>query len=225
MINFEKMSPRGFGLFCFFTFLFFQAGTESIFRKITAMGNGESGILMLFFFIAAIVLGVYGMKLNRLQQGYLGLYFALACWSVEECLEVIIFPAPDKLFCPLHADHPFFWVTFESLPFAFILLFIYFAMLDFKIQVSEKIPLHLQVAMPFVFAGWILTGLSRGARTIFMYKGPAAYLIIGIFLSIFLMAFFNLLTTKNKEASPILTGLAIGSLVSTIFTVVFALQA
>lgn len=225
MLNFEKMSPRAFGLFCFFSFFIFQVAAESVFRKIIVMGNSASSYMLLFFFVAAIFLGVYGMKLKRLQQGYLGLYFGFACWSVEECLEVIKIPAPDGLFCPLHAEHPFFWATFESLPFAFILLFFYLIILDFKLQVSDKIPLHLQAAVPFVFTGWILTGLSRAARTIFLYKGFGTYLVIAIFLSIFLMAFLNLLFTKNKEASPILTALSMGSLVSTIFAIVVVLKA
>ena len=153
MLNFDKMSPRSFGLFCFFSFFLFQAATESVFRKIMEMGNSATGYMLLFFFAAAIFLGIYGMKLKRLQQGYLGLYFGFACWSVEESLEVIKTVAPDPLFCPLHAEHPFFWATFESLPFAFIALFFYLIMLDFKLQVSDKFPLHIQVAIPLFSQG------------------------------------------------------------------------
>ncbi|RMF97303.1 MAG: hypothetical protein D6734_02435 [Candidatus Schekmanbacteria bacterium] len=224
MFNIETMKPRNYGLFCFFTFFIFEALIEGAFRRIAELGNGPCGYMLLFFFVASIVLGVYGVKLPRLQQGYLGMFFGFSCWSVEETLEVIKIPASDALFCPLNAEHPFFWITFESLPFAFILLFFYFMILDFKLEVSQKIPLHLQVAVTFVSAGWILTGLSRGARTVFEYQGIGTYLIIAILAAIFLLSFINLLRIKNKEASPILAGLSIGSLISLFFTFFFMLK-
>ncbi|MBI5375200.1 MAG: hypothetical protein HZA77_07175 [Candidatus Schekmanbacteria bacterium] len=216
MFDFDNMSVRRYNFTCFFSLFIVQFLIEPIFTKVTAINNMLTSFVLLFFFSMAIFLGWYGCRLTTLKQGYLGMFLGLSCWSVEETLERIVLPAPDTMFCPFNAEHPLFWVRFEDLPFAFIITFLYLIILDFEFKVTDKIPLHLQVAFPFIMTGWILTGLARANRAIFEHRGPGAYLIVLIFASIFLISLTRLFVVR-KEAAPIFSALSTGSLVSTVF--------